>query len=130
VIDAADRYERLTFVDAIRQLKARYCRLADVRRWAPFSKRFTPDASIKFYDTAGALASQAKGRPGIIEKLTLSVGSAQPIHHLFSGEIQVHSADQATAIWAWKTGSSGQPAAYRTTRACTASGITTKPIAA
>jgi SnoaL-like domain len=92
--------ERLTIVDAVGQLKARYCRLADARMWAPFSELFMPDGSMKFYDAAGALASQAEGRPGIIEKLTLSVGSAQPIHHVFSGEIDVHSADMATAIWA------------------------------
>ena len=57
-----ERLERLIAIEAIRELKARYCRLADYRNWDAFSQLFTPEGTMRFFDPAGALLSEVQGR--------------------------------------------------------------------
>jgi hypothetical protein len=44
--------QRLSIIESLRDLKARYCRLADQKRWDDVAALFTEDASICFYDAA------------------------------------------------------------------------------
>lgn len=109
--------DRLIAIEEIRALKARYCRLADNKTWDAFSELFTHDGAMTFYDPAGALTSKVQGRVEIVERLTKSVGSAQPIHHIFSAEIDVRSPVEAHGVWAmeeWVIQPEGADAPFRT----------------
>jgi hypothetical protein len=92
--------DRLVIVVSLRELKARYCRLADHKEWAQLAALFTEDTSARFYDSAGQLRSECNGRKEIVSKIGTSVGAAQPIHHVFSAEFVISSPMQASAIWA------------------------------
>jgi hypothetical protein len=91
--------ERLTVVEDLRTLKARYCRLADEKRWDEFSELFTEDAEARFFDPAGELVN-AIHSPRIGASIGARVGAAQPIHHVFSHELEVVSPTEARGIWA------------------------------
>jgi len=87
-------------IESLRELKARYCRLADHKEWDQLADLFTEDASLRFYDAGGQIRSQINGRDAIARKLENSVGAAQPIHHIFSAEFVISSATEAQAVWA------------------------------
>ena len=42
--------ERLIIIESLRELKARYCRLADHKECDQLADLFTEDASVRFYD--------------------------------------------------------------------------------
>ncbi|MFF5084447.1 nuclear transport factor 2 family protein [Actinoplanes sp. NPDC000266] len=86
-------------IEQIRDLKARYARLADAKRWADVAALFTDDAVMRFYDVDGVLTRQVTAAT-FAEVIGGSVGHGQPIHHLFSHEIAFTSDDEATAVWA------------------------------
>jgi SnoaL-like domain len=92
--------ERLMIIESIRELKARYCRLADHKEWDQLAGLFTEDASLRFHDASGQIRSQIDGRGEIARKIGTSVGAAQPIHHIFSAEFVISSATEAQAVWA------------------------------
>jgi hypothetical protein len=52
--------ERLAAVEAIRNLKARYCRLADARIWAQLAELFTPDSRRAFAPLDGLMMSETR----------------------------------------------------------------------
>ncbi|GIP26148.1 bile-acid 7-alpha-dehydratase [Paenibacillus sp. J23TS9] len=95
-----DTIEKLEIIEEISNLKARYARFADEKRWDDLAQLFTPDGSMEFFDVAGNLTSKRQGREEIQDTIGGNVGSAQPIHHLFSREIEVISPTNARAIWA------------------------------
>jgi SnoaL-like domain len=92
--------ERLIIIESLRELKARYCRLADHKEWGQFANLFTEDASLRFYDPSGQIRSQINGRDDIARQIGNRVGAARPIHHIFSAEFVVSSATEAQAVWA------------------------------
>jgi hypothetical protein len=84
-----------------------------------FSELFTPEATMRFFDPAGTLLSEVQGRAEIVAKLTKSVGKAQPIHHVFSAEIEILSPTTAKALWAMEdqiVQPEGSKASFRTMR--------------
>ena len=109
--------DRLTIIEALRVLKARYCWLADHKEWEQLGELFTEDASAKFFDPSGQLRSEARGRANIANKVGASVGAAQPIHHVFSAEFTISSPTEAAAVWAMEDRliqPEGAEASYRT----------------
>jgi len=60
---------------------------------------FTDDAVIRFYDVAGSLLNEVTAAE-FAESIGERVGAGQPIHHLFSHEIDVTSAVEASGVWA------------------------------
>jgi hypothetical protein len=92
--------ERLIIIESLRELKARYCRLADHKEWDQLADLFTEDAALCFYDASGQIRSRINGRDEIARKIGNRVGAAQPIHHIFSAEFVISSATEAQAVWA------------------------------
>lgn len=86
-------------IEQIRDLKARYARLADTKQWAEVAALFTTDAVMRFYDVEGKLVNEVTA-PNFAAVIGGRIGAGQPIHHLFSHEIAFPSDDTATAIWA------------------------------
>ncbi len=95
-----DDLQRLSIIEDIRNLKARYARFADLKQWSDLASVFTPDGIMSFYDVDGSLLGKRTGRQEIQDAIAASVGEAQPIHHLFSHEIEVTSSTTANGLWA------------------------------
>ncbi|MCI2422941.1 nuclear transport factor 2 family protein [Saccharopolyspora sp. K220] len=86
-------------IDQIRELKARYCRFADAKQWDEVADLFTEDAMMRFYDVDGGLLNQVTAAQFAAE-IGERVGAGQPIHHLFSHEIEFTTATTAKGVWA------------------------------
>jgi hypothetical protein len=87
----------LSDIDQIRALKAR-CRLADTKQWKEMATLFIDDAVMRFYDVDGSLLNEVTA--AFADTIGSRVGAGQPIHHLFSHEIEFTSDTEATGVWA------------------------------
>ena len=93
--------ERLVIVENLRRLMARYVYLADHQRWTDLAGLFTPDGTFIPRLVDGSPIRVMRGRAAIADSVSRSVGpGATVLHHLFSDEIDVRSADSATGICA------------------------------
>lgn len=90
---------QLSDLEALRTLKARYCRYTDAKRWGDVVALFTADAELAMYDAAGELTNSFAARD-IPELVGGRIGVAQSIHHVFAGELDLTSASTATGVWA------------------------------
>lgn len=91
-----DRLERLEAIEAIRTLKARYYRLMDTKQWEELKSVFARDMKVvtpegKIYTEGGDTYAAA---------LRNSLENAVSCHQNLGGEIEIHDADNASAIWA------------------------------
>src|SRR5262245_335195 len=93
--------ERLTAIEDIRRVMARYVRYADHHRFEDLAGLFTPDGTFTPYKADGPVWLTMQGRDGIAKSIG---GRNRPedvlIHHLFSDEIEVESPVAARGTWA------------------------------
>ncbi|WP_404477257.1 nuclear transport factor 2 family protein [Novosphingobium sp. BL-52-GroH] len=99
-----DGIVRLTAIEDIRALKARYFRLLDDKRWDDFGALFTADAVMDLSDvlppgTPPAMLT-VDGREAIVAQNRRLLSDAVMVHNGYSHEITVHDAGTASAIWA------------------------------
>jgi hypothetical protein len=88
----------LADIEAIKQLKARYFRFLDQKRWADFGGVFTDDAHV---DVSGdAPHAVATGRGAIVDMVSRGVGGAVTVHHGHMPEIDITGPGKARGIWA------------------------------
>jgi len=80
-------------VEAIADLKARYCRYVDTQDWAGFATLLTEDYVIDNGTT------RHEGRERAVEMVSGGLAGGSSVHHVFNPEIAVTGADSATAIW-------------------------------
>ncbi len=93
--------ERLTAIEEIKQVKARYFRCMDMKDWAGFTAIFAPDASVDY--TPAAVDSsewKATGVANIVALVRSVVERAVSIHHGHMAEVEITSATTASAIFA------------------------------
>jgi len=101
--------ERLWAIEEIKQLKARYFRYLDTKKFQDLRQVFSADA---VFDVSDAMRDPVTGTPpGAIEIPRMSglenivagiaevLGSAQSVHHGHMAEIDVTSLGTATGIW-------------------------------
>lgn len=92
--------------EAIRQLKARYCRFLDTKDYAAWKALFAPDVVVKLdmaISTGGADGQTAPDLNGLDEFVPVVLGGvehAQTKHHVHTPEIDLTSDTTASAIWA------------------------------
>jgi ketosteroid isomerase-like protein len=104
----------MTDHEAIRLLKARYCRLLDTKDWAAFTDLFTDDAVLDV--TADTGQPPFVGRTVVVATIQAAVANARTAHQVHSPEIEING-NGATAIWAmqdrviWDAGRSPIPPA-------------------
>lgn len=104
---------RLAAIEAIKQLKARYFRTLDARDLAGYAGVFTPEAridvrgsvsdsdgesSIEGFD-ADAVIIGGEVMAAFVARITVGVTT---VHHGHMPEIEILSADNARAIWAFE----------------------------
>jgi hypothetical protein len=85
-------------LEAIKQLKARYFRLLDEKRWEEWGAVFSEDAELD--TTQDAPDARARGRDAIVAMVSQAVGQAVTVHHGHMPEIELTSPTTATGIWA------------------------------
>ena len=85
-------------IEAIKQLKARYFRFMDEKRWDEWGQVFTEDATI---DTSeDAKDAVVTGRHAIQEFVSSSVADLITVHHGHMPEIELTGPRSATGVWA------------------------------
>jgi hypothetical protein len=86
----------LADLEAIRQLKARYFRFVDTKRWDRFGELFTEDAVL---DVPLVRAVPLRGRAAIVAAVSRNLDELVTIHHGHPGEIELLGAGRARGIW-------------------------------
>ena len=88
----------LVEIEQIHQLKYRYVRLIDQKRWNELGALFAPEATASYGGGAKALT----GRPDIMAFLRESMGDESMLtsHKVHQPEITLTGPDTATGVWA------------------------------
>lgn len=109
---SADPLQVLLDIEAIKQLKARYCRHLDLREWDQLRSLFTDDAEVE--SPSSRLPGAKPGVDGFVEILARlqegrdeAYGNAEAspgpvrtgIHHSHLPEIEITGKDTARGIW-------------------------------
>ncbi|MFC5744449.1 nuclear transport factor 2 family protein [Actinomadura rugatobispora] len=84
-------------IEAIKQLKARYCRTMDTKDWDAMRRVFTDDVVI---DTTGSGGTVITGADAFMAFLLDTLGDRVTVHHCHTPEITVTSPSTATGVWA------------------------------
>lgn len=87
---------QLAAIEEIKQLKARYFRFVDEKRWDDFGDLFTPDVSI---DIEGS-SQRPRDRDELVAATRRHYGDALTVHHGHMPEIQLIDDTHARGIWA------------------------------
>jgi uncharacterized protein (TIGR02246 family) len=87
----------LVAIEAIKQLKARYCRLMDTKDWAGYRQVFCDDVTMDTTDSGGNVVT---GADEFLEFLTATIGDVVTVHQCHTPEISLTSPTTATGIWA------------------------------
>ena len=96
--------ERLSAIEEIKQLKARYFRCMDTKDWPGLQAVFSPDAE---FDMRGEAADKSKaadaliiGNANIMPFIRNAVLELTTVHHGHMPEIEIISSTSAKGIWA------------------------------
>lgn len=99
-----DSLARLTIIEDLRALKARYFRLLDDKQWDAFGLLFTEDAVMDLSDVLPAAtppnATLLLGREAIVRHNRGLLANAIMVHNGYAHEIDVEDIETASAIWA------------------------------
>jgi hypothetical protein len=86
-------------LEALKQLKARYCRLLDAKDWAAWRLLFTDDFTS---DTTASGGKVIRGGDAFVAFVRKMLGAPRQVtvHQVHAPEITILSADTAKGIWA------------------------------
>jgi uncharacterized protein (TIGR02246 family) len=84
-------------LEAIKQLKARYCRLLDTKDWDGFRQVFTDDVAV---DSTGSGGDLITGGDTFLAFIRANLDGRVTVHHCHTPEITLTSPSSATGIWA------------------------------
>jgi hypothetical protein len=87
--------QTLADIEAIKQLKSRYCRLIDLKEWETLSHLFTDDVHIDLGEQ-GRFSTRAD----FMEFLRQRFANATTVHHAHLPEIELDGPDAAMGLWA------------------------------
>lgn len=97
--DAADDAAALLAIEAIKQLKARYCRYLDTKDWAAWRAIFADDFVS---DTSEAGGKSIFGADDFVSFTRKAIGrpAQATAHQVHAPEIELTSASTARGVWA------------------------------
>ena len=84
-------------IEAIKQLKARYCRYLDTKDWTAWRGIFSDDF---LSDTSQAGGKVIRGADDFVAFTSKSLGNRATAHQVHAPEIELTSATTARGIWA------------------------------
>lgn len=87
----------LVEIEAIKQLKARYCRLLDTKQWAAWRVLFTDGFHS---DTSEAGGKVIDGADEFVAFTRKSLRSQATVHQVHAPEIEITSPTTARGVWA------------------------------
>lgn len=105
--------EQLLDIEAIRAVKARYCRMLDTKDWGGFAALFTEDAVMDVSQDTGN--PPIMGIPALLDQVKFAVINAATSHQVHTPEITLTGPDSADGVWAmqdrvvWQAGASPVP---------------------
>jgi uncharacterized protein (TIGR02246 family) len=85
-------------LEQIKQLKARYFRLIDTRRWAEWADLFTEDVVATFQTVSRD--TRFEGRPALVQGVKTFLADAVTVHHGHMPELELTGPATAHGIWA------------------------------
>jgi len=90
---------RMLEIEALKQLKARYCRLLDAKDWTAWREIFTDDFVS---DTSEAGGKRIAGVDAFIDfvRATLGAASKTTVHQVHAPELELISDTAARGVWA------------------------------
>lgn len=91
-----DDVRRLLDIEQIKQLKARYFRFVDAKRWDDWATVFAVDAVLELPE--GDLV--INGRGDIVAGVRGFMADARSVHHGHMPEIEITGPDTARGVWA------------------------------
>ncbi len=94
-MDNTSDLQALADIEAIKQLKSRYCRLIDLKEWETLGHLFTEDVHI---DLGGE--GRFSTRQSFMDFLRDRFASATTVHHAHLPEIELDGRDGAIGLWA------------------------------
>lgn len=92
--------EKLAIIEAIKALKARYCRLVDTKEWAAFQDLFSPDAT---FETPASHGAPVRGGAQIVGLVRKAIGDAPSLHLAYLPELDVIDAANVRGVWGLET---------------------------
>ncbi|MFC4330913.1 nuclear transport factor 2 family protein [Streptomyces andamanensis] len=93
--------ERLSTIEELRRVMARYVYAADHQNWSELASLFTEDGTFTPHNVDGTVLRTMGSPAEIAATIPVSVGpGAVLVHHLFSDEIDVESDTSARGVWA------------------------------
>ena len=95
--DAASSVATLLEIEAIKQLKARYCRYLDTKDWAAWRAIFADDF---LSDTAESGGKVIEGADEFVAFTRKSLRDQTTVHQVHAPEIELTSATTACGVWA------------------------------
>ncbi|MEZ5817535.1 MAG: nuclear transport factor 2 family protein [Hyphomicrobiaceae bacterium] len=87
--------EDLLAIEAIKDLKARYCRFVDTKQWERLATLFTPETKLYGFGSVGDGGTPDAFVAGLASRLARVIS----IHHVTSPEISLTGTDTARGIW-------------------------------
>jgi uncharacterized protein (TIGR02246 family) len=84
-------------LEAIRQLKARYCRTMDTKDWDGMRQVFADDVTMDTTDSGGNVMT---GADDFMAFLRETLQDVVTVHHVHTPEMELTSPTTASAIWA------------------------------
>jgi hypothetical protein len=90
----------LADIEAIKQLKARYFRLMDMRQWNEWGSVFTEDCRLQVEHEPGVVGTDVRGREAIVRSVQKALSGARTVHHGHMPEIEVTGPTTARGVWA------------------------------
>lgn len=90
-----DTVADLLALEAIRQLKARYCRFVDTKQWDRLAGLFLPDCRLYGFGSVGDGGAPEAFVAGISRRLAKVIS----IHHVHNPEISLTGPETARGIW-------------------------------
>ncbi len=85
----------LLAIEAIKDLKARYCRFVDTKQWDRLATLFAPETRLYGFGSVGDGGTPDAFVAGLAKRL----GKVISIHHVTSPEIVLTGPDTARGIW-------------------------------
>ncbi len=93
-----DAIEKLSAMEDLKQLKARYLRFVDTKKWSAFGMLFTPDVVVDFSaDNPGQ--EPIRGRADLVKNVEYLLGPCLSLHHGHTPEIDILSPTTARGVW-------------------------------
>jgi hypothetical protein len=90
-------HDALAEIEAIKRLKARYCRLLDTKDWTAWRAVFTDDFHS---DTSQAGGKTIEGADDFVAFVRKNLGTQPTVHQVHAPEIELTSATTARGVWA------------------------------